>query len=206
MLKELNLSLLLRYGYSGFLLVGILLFTKPSAIKTVTDNAGAVLSPLLVLAVGACIYVVYRYLLGEWVLFPLMHRWDRFTTRTPASAALSPVWHLARLGVGESELRTAYTAVRRELLKDEVREQLDFAHTEIHILYITCIELIPLSIFLASIGAYGRGFLTLGLGLFVLFAAVTADTQQHRSELRTISSTFTEEQIKQFLRVRGFLQ
>src|SRR5437660_1697362 len=132
MLKEINLSLLLRYGYSGFLLVGILLFVNPRAIKTVTDNSGPVLAPPLVLAVGACIYVVYRYIVGEWILFPLTHWIDERISVASAATALSPIRHLRQLGIRERELRAAYNALRHEALDEKVRKQLDFAHAEIH--------------------------------------------------------------------------
>jgi hypothetical protein len=203
-MKELNLSLLLRYGYAGFLLVGILLFINPSAIKTITDNAGTVLSPLLVLAAGACIYVVYRYVVGEWILFPLSHCIDGIVSRGH-SPVRSPILYLLRLGVKLTDLRPAYNALRHEVLEEKTRNQLDFAHAEIHVLYITCIELMGLAIYLTVIGAKTHVYLILIIGIVILCGAISTDIQQHRSELRTIQSAVSVEEIERNLRARGFL-
>ncbi len=74
--KDLNLFWLVRYGFGGALVYVILLLAYPVEVKKYTEAAGTVLAPILVLAGGACIYVVYRHLLGEWFLYPLAHFFD----------------------------------------------------------------------------------------------------------------------------------
>src|SRR5690242_9745893 len=97
--KELNVSWLIRYGYGGALLYLILLIADPGAVKQYTDSAGSVLAPLLVLGAGACVYVIYRHLLGEWILFPLGHLFDYYTSkgnRDTGKGAVSTIWWLAQ--------------------------------------------------------------------------------------------------------------
>ena len=183
----------------------LLVFVNPSAVKTVTDNAGPVLAPLLVLSVGACIYVVYRYIIGEWILYRVTHWVDSITAKDSAGRDLSPIRHLRKLGVPRRESRAAYNALRHEFLDDKVKKQLDFAHAEIHVLYITCIELISLSIFLAATGMKKQYPLILIVGLVVLCGAMATDIQQHRSEVRTIRSNKAEAEVRDFLRAKGFL-
>jgi len=72
--KELNLSLLIRYGYAGDLLYLILLLFKRDLVKAYSESISSVLVIFIIFSGGICIYAFYRHLIGEWILFPLAHR------------------------------------------------------------------------------------------------------------------------------------
>jgi len=61
----LPLPILVRYAYSGFLAAGLTLFAAPEWSRGVIESGGAIVTPLVILAFGACIYVLYRHVLGE---------------------------------------------------------------------------------------------------------------------------------------------
>jgi hypothetical protein len=67
-----NLDRLIRYGYSGFLLTGILLFLVPTRVHPALEAGGAVVTPLVILAAGAAVYAIYRYVLNELLLAPFV--------------------------------------------------------------------------------------------------------------------------------------
>jgi energy-converting hydrogenase Eha subunit G len=82
--------------------------------------------------------------------------------------------------------REAYTALRREYLKGETKEQFDFSHTEVHVLYTTFVELFVLGVVLWRVRGFGGGgWLAIG-ALFFLLTAWAADARLHRHEFRTI--------------------
>lgn len=199
-MKDLNLSLLIRYGYSGLLLFGMLLLRYPQEIKSYVEGAGDILAPLVVFAIGACIYVIYRHLLGEWIIYPLAHCIDWLTSKKNRSPnALSPFWHLKNLGLPWQQRRDAYNAIRREFIPENLQKQLNAAHAEIHVLYITALELPILGILRPDFT-----FWPYFVALFALMAAWAADIRQHRSELKSILATRPTVDLKDFLRSRGY--
>ncbi len=209
--KELNLSWVIRYGYGGALLYLILLIRDPASMKAYTESAGAVLAPLLLVGAGTCIYVVYRHLLGEWLLYPFAHRLDYYTARGNrdlTAGAVSPIWWLAQRGVAKGARREAYTAVRREFLPADTRKQLDLAHSEVHVLYLTFIELFGLgAILLADGNRWHLALVVAVSGLVFLLAAWAADVRLHRHEFRSIVSTDQSKRdgLEAFLASRGYV-
>ncbi|MBL8860567.1 MAG: hypothetical protein JNK02_01020 [Planctomycetes bacterium] len=203
MAGKLELSRILRYGYAGFLLLGVFLLTsETSKLKSAIDAAGSVLGPIVVLAAGAAIYVLYRYLLGEWLLFPLAHGLDwlmwKFSSRR--HEPVSPIWYLATLGVRFGNRRLAYNTVRRAGLEPGIAERLDVAHSEAHIPYLTAVILI------AAYGTFARQeVVLLWLGLFTLAAALANDVRQHREELPTLKASVPEQKLKELLKKHGFI-
>jgi hypothetical protein len=200
--KDLGFDRLLRYGYGGFLLLGVSLLTgKANNLKPAIEAAGSVLGPLVVFACGTAIYVFYRYLLGEWVLFPIAHLldWLTFKGNRGKLGATSPFWHFVQLGVPLRRARKAYNAVRREKLSESTAKRLNLAHAEAHILYMTSVVLI------ASYWMIAASSLLFILGLATLGAALANDIRQHREELPTIRADLPDEALKQFLREHGFI-
>ena len=88
--------------------------------------------------------------------------------------AVSTIWYLAQSKVPRGARREAYTALRREYLPAETKKQLDLAHSEVHVLYITFLELFSLGVLLWRSGREIGIFLTGGAILF-LCAAWAAD-------------------------------
>jgi hypothetical protein len=203
-MKDLNLSLVIRYGYAGMLFTTILLVVNRSFVKSLTESAGAVLTPFIVVTIGACIYVFYRYLLGEWLLYPLAHRFDSKENRG-TTGALSPHGYLEQLGVPKQQRRGAYNAMRREYITDPLKKQLDLAHAEAHILYITSVELAGLAVYLPfSSSRWWWSLVVAGPALLFLYCAIKADNNQHRYELSSILSVKQTDELKTFLAARGY--
>jgi hypothetical protein len=202
--KDLGFDRLLRYGYGGFLLLGVSLLTgKANDLKPAIEAAGSVLGPLVVFACGTAIYVFYRYLLGEFVLFPIAHllEWVAYKeNRGKKYGAVSPIWHFKQLGVPWCETRKAYNVVRREKLSEPIAKRLNLAHAESHILYLTSVVLI------ASYWTIATSSLLIILGVAALGAGLTNDIRQHREEFPAISADLPDEALKQFLKERGFIK
>jgi hypothetical protein len=201
---------LLRYGYGGFFLLGLVLWNEARAnaggvasrasepIKVAVEAAGPVLGPMVIFAVGAAIYVMYRFLLGEYLLYPLSHFVDWATSARNRSnaAAISPVWHLRQQGVPRRALRDAYNAVRRQCMGPGMIERLNLAHAEAHVLYLTAIVLI-------SFGYCARISLFEIVGGVVLVVALFNDVRQHREEMPEFLESLVAN--PDFLKKQGFI-
>lgn len=202
-MKDLNLSLLIRYGYTGLIVFVMLLMKDPARMKSYVEGAGAVLAPFVVLAIGACVYVLYRYLLGEWIFYPLAHFWDwLFSRANRGQKALSPFWYIRhRHGIPKRQCRDAYNAIRRELVPDPLKKQLDIAHAELYVLYITALMLPFAATIRPNLVPWQY---IVGGAVIVQIGAWVADVRQHRYELRSIVSAQTSEALAEFLRKRGY--
>jgi hypothetical protein len=209
MFEKLPLSRLLRYGYGGFLLVGIVSLIEPEIVKLAVEATGSIVSPFVIFFVGTCIFVVYRYVLGEFILYRLTHAihgiWDRcFSGEDGVS---SPTGYLGSLGISWWQRRVAYNEIRRGLFKDEQRERLDLAHSEIHIVYITAVELIATWLYLRARGnPYPfSGAVIPVAAVLTLIAAIVADIGQHRIEYRLLRYGIESDKLREFLHERGFI-
>ncbi len=201
--KDLGLDRILRYGYGGFLLLALaLLCGKAGALKPAIEAAGSVLGPLVVFACGAAIYTVYRYLLGEWVLFPIAHGLDWLVSKgnKKPTNAVSPIWYCVQLGVPMLKARAAYNALRREKLKDSTAQRLNLSHSEAHLLYLTSV------ITIASYWLIAHEALLLTAGFVALCAALANDVRQHREELPTIRADVSDQELIDFFKERGFIR
>lgn len=207
-LSEIGLPRILRYGYGGLLLMLLAAVINPKEVAAVVGSLGTVLAPLAALGVGAGIYAIHRYVIGEVGLYPclhLIHRiWDRLRGRRDSTT--DTVRFLATLGVKCGDRRASYTAARRHFFDSAVREQLDIAHGELHILWITVDEALLASVYLR---VHGRLWLPLLLiGLFVAGCAAYADIRQHQLERHMLrieeGENLGKGKISSFLRARGY--
>jgi len=139
--KRPEMDRLIRYGYSGFLLMGILLFITPDSVRPVLQAGGAVVSPLVILAAGAAVYTLYRYVLNEMFLSPLvLHPLHSLIDRkrpmptNPANFLMKEYKVPRRLG------HDAYMEVRRGFFPEEQRLVFDRNHTEATIVWLTAVE------------------------------------------------------------------
>ena len=208
-LPELPLGLLVRYGYAGFLLVGLAALFRPDPVKGRIEALGAVVAPITILAAGACIYTLYRYLLGEYGLYPLMHwcHWIADRRWSHRATISSPTGWLGSLGVPFRSRRSAYSEIRQHIVPDTYRERFDYVHTEIHILYLTVVECAAAGLY-AVTAAGLMSHRAIGLLLIAgacFFAAVVADVRQHRREFRFISKGEHGSSVERFLRENGYV-
>jgi hypothetical protein len=107
--------------------------------------------------------------------------------------------------VPRRQRRHAYNAMRREYISDPLKKQLDLAHAEAHILYITSVELAGLAVYLSfSSSSWRTLWIVTGSCVLVLFCALATDIKQHRYELRSILSVKQIDELKGFLTSRGY--
>lgn len=214
--KELNLSLLVRYGYGGGLLYLILVIFNRDSMKKYEESVGSVLALLIIFSAGTCLYAIYRHLIGEYFLFPPSHRCDWLINprNRQGQRAVSTVWWLAQQGVPWGTRREAYTALRRDIPSEsdpssqaQTKRQLDLSHSEVYVLYITFLETLILGIVLwHSKGFRGGGWVVPAAFIFLL-SAWAADIKLHRHEFRSLVPADPEkrELVLAFLIDRGYL-
>ena len=200
---NLSLSQIIRYGYGGFLLIGILLIFQPDIIKKSIDSAGAIVAPIAILSIGACIYIIYRYVIGELIIYPLTHLIHYLIDRIKGKMVISsPVRLFKSYGIPSFQVRSAYNQIRWELLEEADKKRLDFAHSEIHVLYLTSVEfLITYWILYYNSTTNVKDYFLIGFFILVIAGFIT-DIRQHMSEYRFLKSK--EQEIKDFLKKRQF--
>jgi len=196
------------YLYAGLFSALLTAIVAPVRIKAVVDALGGFLATIAVLAMGIAIYVAYRRLLGECLLYPCHHAihklvdrlFRRHLGRVTSTTAL-----LAVYGVPFGSRREAYTTIRELLFDAEMRRRLDLAHGEIHVLYITavgCFCVIIYQIFEVPSRSNWGWLLALAVSYS---AAVFADIQQHSLEAQLLRNQ-GKDSIISFLGRHGFLQ
>lgn len=142
---------ILRYLYGALLLFLVVYFINPDFILQFRKTLGSVLSPLILLALGAVIYSVYKPI--SEILFCQIPKWihKKFLNKNKCLIH----WLEEIFGVSSTNTENAYRIIRDRIMfdKDEdkdrnIKERLHMQHSEIHILYITFFILIGCSLFL----------------------------------------------------------
>jgi len=207
MLDKFPKSTILKYAYGGFLLVGIIAYIDHSILAASIAAMGPVVTPLVIFFLGTCIYVVYRYIIGELFLYPITHSLMYLISKQyfKFEEHLSPTSYLGKAGVQFTQRRAAYSEIRRDYLEEKDRERFDFAHSAIHILYITAIELGVTGVFAPNAGGLTLSNYFLMGSILSLCSAIIIDIQQHRIEYKHLRST-PEEETKEFLKKKGYLK
>lgn len=202
MIEKFSVNNILRYGYSGFLMVGIISLVDPNILEKAIKASGPVVTPLAIFFVGTCIFVVYRYVIGEFLLFPIMHLFHWVVDKVIGGTS-SPTGYLGELGVIFGERRAAYSEIRRDLLKDEERERFNFAHSETHILYITAIEL-GVAFLIIDKNTFSLLYFFLFGAILTFLSAIITDIQQHRVEYKILRHFYKRDKLIEFLTKRGY--
>lgn len=205
-LKGSEFDRLIRYGYSGFLMTGLLLFLVPDRIRPALEAGGSVVAPLVILAAGAAIYTLYRYFLNEIVVAPCLHGLHAFLDRR-RDVPTNPANFLRKYNLPWHLRHPAYVEIRRGFFDDDVRRSFDRNHTEATIIWITSVECIVAGAVLFSIHApdseMWKACVLMVLGCFSLFAAVVMDIRLFKQECRVL--IVKETALEDFLRKRGFI-
>lgn len=145
-------SQLIRYAYAGLLFALLVATFSPTFAKGLLDTLGSVITPLAMAVIGIGLYVVYKEFFGEFILYPLRH-----TLHTALAATLEAlgaqrlyrlVGHgsvpafLGELGVLPGQRQWCYRLLwSTELLPQQRKTLFAFLHSEIHLIYITAVEL-----------------------------------------------------------------
>lgn len=181
MIEKLSLNKFLNYGYSGFLLLGIIYLNDNLFVRSLVENLGPVISVILTLSLGATAFIAYRYILGELLIYPLGHVLHKFIS--PKTSTLVFLKDVMSVKYNVFFLRNIYNSIRRRFFSKELLGKLDLAHAEIHVIYVTAIQLIG-NFFYLTLHKPNDPNKTywLVLGLIFLAVGMVADMWQHSNE------------------------
>lgn len=178
------LGRLLKYSYGGFIVSIIAVLVDPEAVKRVATILGTVLSPLVTIGMGVCIYVLHREVFGELVLYRLLSFahdcWDWVRGRK-GNRVTNTLAYLGILGVRSGNRRAAYNAVRNSFFKPDMRGRFDILHTELHLLWIT-VDVLIIASFYQALAMHSLYLLLPVLTFFLAVLAAVADIRQHQLE------------------------
>ena len=144
-LKDFGVSIneVIRYGYGGFLLFLLTAAVEPDFFDRVRGSLGDVLTIISAFAIGSVIYIFYRPIIGEWILYWLCKRLHR----KKRSAMCKLCYLEERHRVSRENSVNAYRLVRDKLFVDKARERYHRQHSEIHLLYVSFTVLLGFSLF-----------------------------------------------------------
>lgn len=198
-------------AWAGFLLVLLAAYYAGDRTHKLIEDVGTVLVIPIVFFVGVVFYLVYRVIIGEWVLYPIRHAvhgvldwaWRRRAAKENDFISFTRL--LARMGVGFGSRRQVYSAVRDLdcVLEPAQRERLDFLHATYHLFYISALELL-------AAGAYrwGKndhdGPTLVKLGLVLILVVFVADIKQDIWECRLLRTQETDAKLREFVQKLGF--
>jgi hypothetical protein len=187
----LNAERFAGYLYSGICFSVVMTLVLPTKVASFVDSIGGVLSLFSVVAIGFVIFIFYRYLIGEFIIFPLQHLihhlFDKILGKS-SEKTTSSIYFLKYLGVAKGIRRDAYTSIRDAFINDKIRARWDLIHGEIHALYITSIIFIGVSLFLNLNEVFITNWIWMFIGIVAIGAAFIADTHQHIVETRMIKA------------------
>ena len=203
-LKRLSIDKVVRYFYAGFLfLIGLIIFNK-SEVLPIIKELGAVNTAICCFTVGAFFYTIYRYVIGEILLYWLVYV-IHWLIELPFKEKLNVFSFMKQYKIPVLKSRIFYNYLRRSFFSDEDREKLDYAHSEIHMMYLT-------SLILFIIYFYVKCYLTIAnnssfyvfvSACVILSSGIIIDIQQHRIEIRKLKYESDKEKIIDCLRKIG---
>jgi hypothetical protein len=214
--QELNLNRILRYGYGGLLILIFSTLIKPDTVKTIIDSLGVIIAPFAVLGLGTAFYIIHRYVLGELLMYPIMHHMHDLVDKKQGRTGLgstSTVTYLKAIGVNNEDKRSAYIASRKQLFDQDIRNNLDISHAELHVLYITFEITFLFAIYLwyskTQSHILPNIFQPISLmftSIIVYISATIADIRQHQFECHLLKIQDREGKLKPFLQSLGYLK
>jgi len=203
-LKRLSIDKIVRYFYAGFLfLLGIIIFNK-SEILPIIKDLGAVNTAICCFTIGAFFYTIYRYVIGEIFLYWFVYL-IHWLIEICLSEKLNLFSFMKNHNASVIKSRIFYNYIRRSFFDEEDRKKIDYAHSEIHMMYLT-------SMILFLIYFYVKYFLEINnnspcyilWGAFIVFTSgIIIDIQQHRIEIRKLKYEFDNEEIIECFRKIG---
>jgi hypothetical protein len=143
---------LLRYGYAGLLAFALSGIIGPHWTEELVERLGKVVVPIVALVLGAALYIVYRHLLGETLIFWLGKQCHQFCDRKMKSTDPVDLTCKYRYLQGEpfkiarTNSQDAFRIIRdaRTVGNNHVWNSFHREHSEIHVLYLTFFELLLL--------------------------------------------------------------
>jgi hypothetical protein len=147
-IASLQVETVLGGTYAGLLLSMLSAYYSPDLTQKTVSALGTVLAPLTAVFVGIGIYMFYRVILGECLLYPARHslHWliDEVCRkwRGEPDGFISFTALLASEGVPFGLRRYIYSELRNsaDIFADGQRQRFDMTHATYHFLYITAVE------------------------------------------------------------------
>jgi len=197
---------IIGYAYAGLFAAACFAIVDSQSIKTFIDSLGALLSTLIFLGLGIGIYTFYFLVLGEFVLYPFQHFFhglmDKIRNRTGARHT-STIAFIGYLGVPAGYRRAAYEAIKSNFYDVDERRRIQLAHGELHVLYLTAVELSITAIYLKFVLGNGNVQFAV-MALIAYLGALVGDTRQHSLEAYKLK-TYGQEKVKAFLSEIGYI-
>lgn len=187
LLLKLKINLIFRYAYTGFLLiVGLILYNKSEFLPLLKD-LNELIIVIFGLTSGAFLYTIYRYVIGEIFLYPLVYI-IHFLIEKLTKEKLNMISYLKENGINWIKCRIAYNFIRGHHFKDKLAEIINFEHSEIHFVNLTALTTILVYVlgrFSPYTGVVDNRVFLYG-GLLILACGVFLDIRQHRKEIRIL--------------------
>jgi hypothetical protein len=199
---------LVGYYYAGVFVALAATSIDHDRVKSLVDALGSVLAAMVVFGIGIGTYVLHRRVVGELLLYPLIHLVHSFVDRLVGhteARATSCTGYLRYLGVTLGNRRSAYNAIRSAFLDETTRRQLDLAHGELHVLFLTAI-VSGVTAGIKSLSqrpVWSRAWVA--VAVFCFIAGVVADIRQHSLETSLLRLQ-GESNVKHFLARGGFIE
>jgi hypothetical protein len=197
---------IIGYAYAGLLAAACLAIVDSQSIKSFIDSLGALLSTLIFLGLGIGIYTFYFLVLGEFILYPFQHFFhtlmDKIRNKTGAQHT-STIAFIGYFGVPVGYRRAAYEAIKSNFYDVEERRRIQLAHGELHVLYLTAVELSITAMYLKFIlGNSNVQFII--MAVIAYLGAFIGDTRQHSLEAYKLRA-YGQEKVKAFLSEIGYI-
>jgi hypothetical protein len=136
---DVTVNQLLRYGFGGFLLALVSWYVDPYSTEMLIRRLGMVLTPLSALAAGATIYMFYRTLLGETIVYRAYERIHKGRLKRSNAGSHTRCrldYLVTEFHVIPQEKWTAFRLVRDQLFDADQKAMFSNRHAETHLIYV----------------------------------------------------------------------
>ncbi len=194
-----QIEILVPSAYAGITFVVIAIYFNAQGTRSLIENIGSVLIAPSVLFLGLLFYLIYRAILGEFLLYPLRHLlllpadylWR--SARHKPEEFLSFTRLLAERKVGFGFRRQVYSSIRdvEGVFDQSLRDRFDLLHATYHFFYISSLELLGAGAYAwYHSGFESKPFFQAGIALLIL--AFIADFRQDIWECRLLRTKANE--------------
>jgi uncharacterized membrane protein YgdD (TMEM256/DUF423 family) len=195
---------LLRYAYPGFLAFFFYAYLDRKGFREFHEATGTVLVAAFGLTLGATIFVAYRFVLGELLIFPAVNALHTFLAKRSLLKGCVTGWlgdaFLVPLGLR----RAAYGYLRSKSHEESEVRRIDLVHTELHLLYSSAITSLTVGLYTKDMPTVTASSQILAIGLILFLSAVIADIQVHIRERVYFETVVGENRVRELLTEGGY--
>lgn len=194
---EWGVGKLLRFVFGGVAAALVSYLYNPTWTVSIYDGLGMFICAILLAEIGIVFYLSYHALIGDVFVFRL-------------AAKPSTDW-LARLkidgvSIERQKLFLALRAIKRSDLYRTKAREVDIAHSELHMLYMSCVVILTCAgLWGARDGMNVRFWVLVGIAIVLFVATFRSDRNQHRYEVHILDDLNKHGELSRFLKHTGFL-